>query len=53
MPVVRVHRSHLVNLDFVEALEPFDNSQLIVRMKDGVKITASRTASKQLRERAV
>jgi two-component system LytT family response regulator len=50
---VRVHRSHLVNLDFVAALEPFDNSQLIVRMKDGVKITASRSASKQLRERAV
>jgi len=50
---VRVHRSHIVNLDFVEALEPFDNSQLIVRMKDGTKITASRSASKRLRERAV
>jgi two-component system, LytTR family, response regulator len=50
---VRVHRSHIVNLDFVEALEPFDNSQLIVRMKDGTKITASRTASKRLRDGAV
>jgi two-component system LytT family response regulator len=50
---VRVHRSHLVNLDYVEAIEPFDNSQLIVRMKDGTKITASRTASKRLRELAV
>lgn len=47
---VRVHRSHLVNLDFVEAIEPYDNSQLLVRMKDGVKIIASRSASKHLRE---
>ena len=50
---VRVHRSHLVNLDFVEAIEPFDNSQSFVRMKDGAKITASRTASKRLRDWAV
>lgn len=47
---VRVHRSHLVNLDFVDAIEPFDNSQLLVKMRDGVKITASRAASKRLRE---
>ncbi len=50
---VRVHRSHIVNLDFVEAIEPVDNSQLLVRMKDGTKITASRTASKRLRDWAV
>lgn len=50
---VRVHRSHLVNLDFVDAIEPFDNSQLLVRMKDGTKITASRSASKRLRDESV
>jgi len=50
---VRIHRSHLVNLDFVDTIEPFDNSQLIVRMKDGAKLTASRTASKRLRDLAV
>lgn len=50
---VRIHRSHLVNLDYVEALEPFDNSQFIVQMKDGTKITASRTASKRLRDLAI
>jgi len=50
---VRVHRSHIVNLDFVEAIEPVDNSQLLVRMKDGTKITASRTASKRLRDWSV
>lgn len=47
---LRVHRSHLVNLDFVTAIEPVDNSQLRVRMTDGTAITASRSASKRLRE---
>jgi two-component system LytT family response regulator len=47
---VRVHRSHLVNLDFVEAIESYDNAQFLVRMKDGAKIIASRAASKRLRE---
>jgi two-component system LytT family response regulator len=50
---VRVHRSHLVNLDFVDSLEPFDNSQLLLRLKDGTKLTASRAASKRLRDLAV
>jgi two-component system, LytTR family, response regulator len=50
---LRVHRAHIVNLDFVDAIEPFDNSQLLVRMKDGTKITASRAASKRLRELAL
>jgi two-component system, LytTR family, response regulator len=50
---VRVHRSHVVNLDFVDAIEPLDNSQLLVKMKDGVKIHASRTASKRLRDLAI
>lgn len=47
---VRVHRSHIINLDFVEAIETYDNAQLLVRMKDGTKIIASRPASKHLRE---
>ena len=47
---VRIHRSHLVNMDCVEAIEPYDNAQLLVRMKDGTKIIASRSASKRLRE---
>ncbi|MFT3783994.1 MAG: LytTR family DNA-binding domain-containing protein [Nibricoccus sp.] len=47
---IRVHRSHIVNLDFVDAIEPYDNAQLLVKMKDGAKIIASRPASKLLRE---
>jgi two-component system LytT family response regulator len=50
---VRVHRSHIVNLDFVETLEPLDNSQLLVRLRGGATITASRAASKRLRDLAV
>jgi len=50
---LRIHRSHLVNLDFVEAIETYDNSQLLVKMKDGAKIIASRAASKRLRDSAV
>jgi two-component system LytT family response regulator len=50
---LRVHRSHVVNLECVEALEPYGNAQLVVRMRDGHKIIASRQASKRLRELAV
>jgi len=48
---VRVHRSHMVNLDAVEAFEPYDGSRLEIRMRDGSRILASRTRSKELRGR--
>jgi len=50
---LRVHRSHVVNLECVEALEVHGNAQFLVRMRDGHKILASRQASKRLRELAV
>jgi len=50
---LRVHRSHIVNMDFVESLSPDENSQYRVQMRDGTVITASRTASKRLREQAL
>ncbi len=50
---LRVHRSHVVNLDFVDSLTPDENSQYRVSMRDGTAITASRAASKRLREQAV
>jgi two-component system, LytTR family, response regulator len=46
---LRVHRSHVVNLDFVTALVPFDATRLQVEMRDGTKIMASRTRSRELR----
>jgi two-component system LytT family response regulator len=46
---VRVHRSHIVNLDHVAGWEPFDGSRFEVRLRDGTRITASRQRSRVLR----
>lgn len=46
---VRVHRSHIVNLDHVAGWEPFDGSRFEVRLRDGTRITASRQRSRLLR----
>jgi two-component system LytT family response regulator len=50
---LRVHRSHVVNLDHVSALVPFDATRLQVEMRDGTKILASRTRSRELRHLAI
>jgi len=50
---IRVHRAHIVNLDFVKHLVPFDGSRMQVEMRDGTKILASRARSKELRQLAV
>lgn len=45
----RVHRSHLVNLEFIEKVETHDRRLLIV-LKDKTEILASRSGSQILRE---
>jgi len=50
---VRVQRGCIVNLDFVEAMTPDENSRLVIRMKDGTQLTASREVSKKLREQSL
>jgi len=50
---IRIHRSALVNLDFVESMKADDQSQLLIQMRDGTSLTASREASKVLREMAI
>ena len=50
---LRLQRSCIVNLDFVESMTPDENSQLIVQMQDGTRITASREVSKKLREQSI
>lgn len=47
---LRVHRTHIVNLDFVSHLVPYDGSRMQVEMRDKTKILASRARSKDLRE---
>jgi two-component system LytT family response regulator len=50
---IRVHRSALVNLDFVDSMRADEQSQLLIQMRDGTMLTASREASKVLREMAI
>jgi two-component system LytT family response regulator len=50
---VRVHRSHIVNLDSIAALRPFDARRFQVVMKDGFQLTASRNGTRLLRELVV
>jgi len=50
---VKLHRSCIVNLDFVESLTPDENSQLVARMTDGTLVTANRDVSRKLREQSI
>lgn len=50
---IRVHRSALVNLDFVESMRADEQSQLQICMRDGSCIGANREASKLLRDMAI
>ncbi|RZA35520.1 MAG: response regulator [Lysobacteraceae bacterium] len=50
---VRIHRSALVNLDFVESMRADDQSQLQIHMRDGAVLGANRDASKILRDMAI
>jgi two-component system LytT family response regulator len=50
---VRIHRSALVNLDFVESMQADDQSQLQLMMKDGSVLVASRDGSKMLRDMSI
>lgn len=46
---LRIHRSHIVNLDFVGGMEWYDGTRLQIRMLDGTRLLASRTRSRELR----
>jgi two-component system, LytTR family, response regulator len=46
---VRVHRSVIINLDRVESVEPYSHGEYVVTMKDGAKLTTSRSYSERLR----
>lgn len=46
----QVHRSHIVNLDAVVKFVPYDARRLMIKMRDGKEIVASRAASEALRD---
>lgn len=47
---VRVHRSYIVNLDFLERIEPLDTGDARLLLKDGNRIPCSRRYRQRLRE---
>ena len=48
---VRVHRSYVVNLDFLVEIEPLETGDARLLMRDGIKIPCSRRYRAALRER--
>lgn len=49
---VRVHRSHIVNLDHVASWTPYDGSRFQITLRSGATIKASRQRSRMLRSLA-
>jgi two-component system, LytTR family, response regulator len=50
---LKLQRSCIVNLDFVESMAPDEMSQYVVKMSDGTSFTASRDVSKLLRSQSI
>ena len=50
---LRIHRSHLINLEYVTSIESYDAARVQVAMKSGAQIVASRAGSKRLRDLAL
>ena len=50
---VRIHRSVMVNLDYVESMKADEQSQLQLQMRDGSVLLANRDASKMLRDMSI
>jgi len=50
---LRIHRGHVVNLDFVRAFRRGARGQLVAEMTDGARLPVSRSRAQQLRHLAV
>ncbi len=50
---LRIHRSHLINLEYVTCIEPYDANRVAAVMRSGVRVVASRAGSKRLRDLAL
>lgn len=48
----RIHRSSIVNLDFIREIQPWFSGDHVVMMKDGTRLTMSRTYRDQFKELA-
>jgi two-component system LytT family response regulator len=47
---IRVHRSHVVNLDHVTSWSPSDGSRVLITLRTGGTVMASRQRTRALRE---
>lgn len=50
---LRVHRSHIVNIDRMDRAEPAGGGRLTLHMADGVSVTTSRAGARLVRDRIV
>lgn len=50
---VRIHRSHVVNLDHVVQMTPVEGGRLELRLTDGTLLPVSRVHSKSFRDRTI
>jgi two-component system LytT family response regulator len=50
---VRVHRSHIVNMDFLMSCEPYDTWRLEAVLRSGKRIVASRAGTRLLKSLAL
>ena len=46
---LRVHRSAIVNLERIVSVEPYFHGEYTLTLRDGTKLTSSRTHSARLR----
>jgi two-component system LytT family response regulator len=46
---IRVHRSIIVNAEFIQRLEPADHGEYLITMKDGSRVQTSRSYNEQVR----
>jgi two-component system LytT family response regulator len=51
-PFLRVHRSHIVNLDHIERMVGLECARFEVRMRDGAVVPVSRARSQEIRRRS-
>jgi two-component system LytT family response regulator len=50
---IRVHRSHIVNVDRIERAEPAGGGRMLLHMENGEMIPSSRAGSRLLRDRVI
>jgi two-component system LytT family response regulator len=50
LPFLRIHRSHMINVDRIEKIEREDERRFVVFLRNGTRIVASRAGTMRLRE---